>query len=88
MRQTYSSVKRRWDNGARILAENLGENRFKVETENVKRFRIYLSPQMGDLEKPFTVDLGSYGVRTIAVEPISGNDDYVARLTVVVKEDL
>lgn len=84
-RQTYTLAKRRWRDGARILAENLGGNRFKVETENVKRFRIYLAPQMGDLQKPFTVDLGTDGIRTVTAEPISPNGDYVARLTVVVK---
>ena len=87
-RQTYSLAKRRWSDGARILAENLGGNRFKIETENVKRFRIYLAPQMGDLKKPFTVDLGTDGIRTVTAEPISPNGDYVARLTVVVKGDL
>ena len=86
--QTYTLVPRDWDNGARILAENLGGNRFKVKAENVKRFRIYLSPQMGDLEKPFTVDLGADGIRTVTAEPISGGDDYSARLSVVVKEAL
>jgi hypothetical protein len=87
-RQTYSLAKRRWSDGARILAENLGGNRFKIETENVKRFRIYLAPQMGDLKKPFTVDLGADGIRTVTAEPIAPNGDYVARLTVVVKGEL
>ena len=85
-RQTYSPVRRRWNDGARIIAENLGGNRFKVETENVKRFLIYLSPQMGDLSRPFTVDLGADGIRTIVAEPISPNGDYSARLSVVVEE--
>ena len=46
-RQTYSLVKRYWD-GARIVAENMGNNRFCVKVENVKRFSIYVSPKMGD----------------------------------------
>lgn len=81
-RQTYSLARRRRKDGARIIAENLGGNRFKVETENVKTFRIYLSVQMGDVDKPFTVDLGAGGIRTLAAEPVSGDRDYTARLFV------
>ena len=84
-RQTYSIAKRRWPDGARIVAENLGGNRFKVETENVKTFRIYLAPQMGDIGKPFTVDLGPDGIRTLAAERISSNRDYSAFVSVAVR---
>ena len=82
--QTYTLVSRDWENGARILAENLGGNRFKVKTENVKRFRLYLSPQMGDLTKPFTVMLEGGSTLTLKSEPVSGERDYAAALTVCV----
>ena len=82
--QTYTLAPRDWDNGARILAENLGDNRFKVKTENVKRFRIYLSPQMGDLAKPFTIMLEGGSTLTLKSEPVSGERDYAAALTVCV----
>ena len=82
--QTYTLVSRDWENGARILAENLGGNRFKVQTENVKRFRIYLSPQMGDLAKPFTIMLEGGSTLTLKSEPVSGERDYAAALTVCV----
>ena len=82
--QTYTIVPRDWENGARILAENLGGNRFKVQTENVKQFRIYLSPQMGDLAKPFTVMLTDGSALTLKSEPVSGERDYMAALTVCV----
>ena len=68
--------------GARIVAENLGGNRFKVELENVTAFRILLAPSMGDLAKPFTVDLGKAGTRTVTPEPLSGSRDYSAALTI------
>ena len=84
-KQTYTVGRRRWKDGARIIAENLGGNRFKVETENVKSFRIYLSRQMGDIGKPFTVDLGAGGIRTLAAEPINPTRDYSARLSVEVE---
>ena len=87
-RQTYSLAKRPWTGGARIIAENLGGNRFRVETENVKRFRIYLSPQMGDIDRPFMVDLGVDGIRTLTAERIFGNRDYSARLSVLVEKTL
>jgi len=86
-RQTYSVAKRRWNAGARIIAMNLGGNHFKVEAENVKRFRIYLSPQMGDINKPFTVDLGADGIHTLTAERISGNRDYSARLSISIDKN-
>ena len=95
-RQTYSLVLRRWSSGARIIAENMGDNRFKVQTENVKRFNLYLSPEMGDLEKPFTVQLvtalppyarlsGDGKSVTVKAEPVSGDRDYTARLVLAVE---
>ena len=81
-RQTYSLVKKYWSVGARIIAENLGGNRFKVEVENVKRFRIYLSREMGDLGKPFAVDLGKGRKVELMAEPVAGERDYTARLSV------
>ena len=81
-RQTYSLVKRYWD-GARIVAENMGNNRFCVKVENVKRFSIYVSPKMGDVTKPFTVDFGDGRTVTVIAEPVSGDSDYTAKLEVV-----
>lgn len=83
-RQTYSLVKRRWDGGARILAENLGGNRFKVGVENVKRFNLYLSPRMGDLNSPFTVDLGDGRILSLTAETVLDDPDYTARLRIAV----
>ena len=82
-RQTYSLVKRYWD-GARMIAENMGGNRFCVKVENVKRFVIYVSPRMGDVTKPFAVDFGNgHSVSAIA-GPVTGDIDYTAKLEVVV----
>ena len=82
-RQTYSLVKRYWG-GARMIAENMGGNRFCVKVENVKRFVIYVSPKMGDVTKPFAVDFGNgHSVSAIA-GPVTGDIDYTAKLEVVV----
>ena len=81
-RQTYTLVKRYWD-GARMIAENLGGNRFCVKVENVKRFVIYVSPKMGDVKKPFVVDFGDGRAVTAIAEPVSGDIDYTAKLEVV-----
>ena len=83
-RQTYEIIQRHWDAGSRIIAENLGGNRFKVETENVRRFAILLSPQMGDLSRPFEVALGSGHVLSLRAEPFAANPDYSARLMVTI----
>ena len=66
--------------GARIVAENLGGNRFKVQAENVAAFRIYLARQMGDLSRPFTIDAGSLGVREVSAVPVGQSGDYCAAI--------
>lgn len=80
--QSYRLEKRVCPQGVRIVAENLGGNRFRVVAENVRKFRIYLSPEMGDLNRPFAVELGDGRVLPVNVERISGERDYVARLNV------
>ena len=82
-KQTYALEKRTVENGARIVAENLGGNRFKVQTENVRRFAILLAPQMGDLSKPFAVELNGKEL-TAKAETLAGVPDYTARLVVAV----
>jgi len=68
--------------GSRIIAENCGNNRFSVSVENVRSFAIYLAPQMGDISKKFTVDCGKHGVFTLIPEPVTGDNDYTAKITV------
>ena len=51
----------------------------------MKSFRIYLSPQMGDVDRPFTVDMGAGGMRTLTAERISGNA--ITFFTLGAKED-
>lgn len=84
VRQTYSLSSRYWDGGARIVAENMGGNRFRAATENVRRFAIYLSPQMGDLSRPFTVELEGGPTLMLKAEPVAGESDYTARIVVEV----
>ena len=81
-RQTYRLVKRVCPQGARIVAENLGGNRFRVAAENVKSFRILLAPQMGDISKPFTVEFVGGGVKTLSAQPRADGGDYCAELAV------
>jgi poly(3-hydroxybutyrate) depolymerase len=81
--QRYSLVKRYWD-GSRIIAENKGGNRFVADTENVKRFAIYLSSAMGDIEKPFIVEFSGGRRVTVLAKPLDGNPDYASRLEISV----
>ena len=39
----------------RIWAENLGDNRIKITSQNARRLRIYLHPKMVDFSKPVEV---------------------------------
>ena len=80
--QTYSLARRKWNDAARVVAENLGGNRFRVEAENAKAFRIYLAPPMGDLSKPFSVDFPGGATVTASPEPSAAVSDYAAVLTV------
>lgn len=82
--QTYSLTKRYWDGGARVIAENLGGNAFRVQAENVKRFAIYLAPAMGDATKPFTVDFGGGRKVPCMAEAVSGDADYSSRILISV----
>ncbi len=47
----YGGVK----NAAWVDAKNLGDNNFEVKTKNVKKFALWLAPQMVDFSKPVTV---------------------------------
>ena len=81
-KQTYAFTTRYWELGARVVAENLGDNRFRVQTDNVKKFNIYLSPAMGDLEKPFTVSWDDGRSVTLKCQPVYSDRDYTARIVV------
>ena len=73
--------------GSRIIAENCGNNHFKVYAENVKRFAIYLAPEMGDLTRPFTVDCQKYGSFTCIPEPLEiPEKDYSAKIIIELKQ--
>ena len=81
-KQTYRLEKHVCPQGARIIAENLGGNRFRVETENVKTFRIFLASAMGNLTKPFEVTFRDGRKFTGMARPLAGHRDYTAALTV------
>ena len=83
-RQKYRLGCRVCPQGARIVAENLGGNRFKVKAENVSSFRILLSPAMGDLAKPFTVEFEGGGEVTASVAARGGDRDYCGEILVAV----
>ncbi len=52
----YSATRSRANfQGARIEAENLGDNRFEVRTQHVDSFSIWLHPSMVDFSRPITV---------------------------------
>ena len=79
LQQGYS-LEKSWRPGARIIAENLGGNRFVVHAENLSSFAIKLAPAMGDLSRPFIVDAGELGVKALKTEPVTGDSDYCARI--------
>ncbi|MBE6359113.1 MAG: hypothetical protein E7057_07700 [Lentisphaerae bacterium] len=69
--------------GSRIIAENLGNNHFSVSVENVRVFAIYLAPEMGDLNREFTIECNGYGVFSAKAEPLTEFDaDYSAKIVI------
>ena len=71
--------------GSRIIAENCGNNHWQVSVENVRRFAIYLAPEMGDLTKDFTVDCGNAGTFTLQAQSVENDPDYSARIVIELK---
>lgn len=71
--------------GARLLAENLGGNRFAVTAENVARFTLFLAPPMADLEKEVEITVNGRVFRG-KPEPLAGNKDYTAQLKIALCE--
>ena len=81
-RQAYRLGRRVCPQGARIVAENLGGNRFRVQVENVAKFRILLAPAMGDLSRPFIVELEGGGEIAAIPSRREGDRDYSAEILV------
>lgn len=80
--QTYSLRKKRLA-GFRLEAFNRGNNRFEVRAENVTAFRIHLGRPMGDLARPFAVDAGALGTKTLRAVPDADGGEYEAVLDFV-----
>ena len=68
--------------GSRIIAENTGNNHFIISAENVVKFNLYLAPQMGDVNKEFTIDCNDGKIFKMLPEKISGDPDYCAKITI------
>ena len=66
--------------GFRLDAINEGDNTFRVKAENVRSFRILLSPQMADLSKPIKVEVGLLGVKFLTPKPLKDDPDYTAQI--------
>ena len=81
--QSYRLERHVCPQGVRIIAENLGGNRFKVESENVRAFRIYLSPQMGDLNRSFMIEFEDGKDLRVMAKRIADSGDYTAVLSCI-----
>ena len=69
--------------GSRIIAENCGNNHWLISAENVKRFALYLAPQMGNLTKPFTIDCQNHGIFKCNAQALDTPEkDYSARIII------
>ena len=68
--------------GSRIIAENTGNNTFRIDAENVRSFALYLSEQMGDLDRKFTLDCKDKGKIQLSAVAVNDDPDYKAKLIV------
>ena len=66
--------------GAKILAENLGNNHFRFETRNVRKFLFRLHPAMADLSKPVRAEIDGK-THEFRPEPDLSHPDYTAKIT-------
>jgi dienelactone hydrolase len=53
----------------RVWAENLGENRFRITSQNARKLRIYLHPKMVDFSKPVVIEANGKVVFNDCVSP-------------------
>ncbi|MBR2625867.1 MAG: hypothetical protein IKD23_05670 [Lentisphaeria bacterium] len=79
--QNYELTKIRMS-GSRIIAENTGNNTFRIDAENVRSFALYLSEQMGDLDRKFTLDCKDKGKIQLSAVAVNDDPDYKAKLIV------
>ena len=66
--------------GAKILAENLGDNHFRFVTRNVRKFLFRLHPAMADLSKPVRAEIDGK-THEFRPEPDLSHPDYTAKIT-------
>lgn len=67
--------------GARLIAENLGNNVFEFQAENINSFICYLHPQMADLSKPVEARVNGKSYFCHA-QQCSGKADYTALINI------
>ena len=67
--------------GARLVVENKGGNRFEAAAENVGAFTLFLSPEMADVEKAVTVTVNGREYKALP-EALQRDKDYSHQLAI------
>jgi hypothetical protein len=67
--------------GAKLIAENKGDNLFEVESENVTEFTLFLSPEMADLTKEITVNVNGTPFKAMP-RSVEGMRDYAYQVNI------
>lgn len=66
--------------GFRLIGENLGDNTFAFQAENITAFKLYLHSKMADLSKPVKLLVNNVEF-TLMPEAVSNHPDYEAQVT-------
>ena len=80
LRQSYTLTQVPHE-GARLVVENKGGNRFEAAAENVGAFTLFLSPEMADVEKAVTVTVNGREYKALP-EALQRDKDYSHQLAI------
>ena len=82
--QTYTLTTVSYE-GAKLIAENKGGNRFEIRSENVAGFTLFLSPEMADVTAKVLLNVNGREFKAVP-EAVSGKKDYSHQVNIWVDD--
>ncbi len=82
--QTYTLTTVSYE-GAKLIAENKGGNRFEIRSENVAGFTLFLSPEMADVTAKVLLNVNGREFKAVP-EAVSGKKDYSHQVNILLDD--
>jgi hypothetical protein len=82
--QTYTLTTVSYE-GAKLIAENKGDNRFEIRSENVAGFTLFLSPEMADVTSEVLLNVNGREFKAVPVA-VSGKKDYSHQVNILLDD--